>query len=39
MLEKYNRSLNSAKKFSENILKTSKKVLFKKKFNNKKFEF
>ena len=30
MLEKYNRSLNSAKKFSENILKTSKKVLFKK---------
>ena len=39
MLEKYNRSLNSAKKFSENILKTSKKVLFKKSLIIKNLNF
>ena len=39
MLEKYNRSLNSAKKFSENIHKTSKKVLFKKKLIIKNLNF
>lgn len=39
MLEKYNQSLNSAKKFSENIIKTSKKVLFKKSLKIKNLNF
>lgn len=39
MLEKYNQSLNSAKKFSENIIKTSKKVFFKKSLKIKNLNF
>tara|TARA_B100000242_G_scaffold106579_1_gene73859 strand:- start:2360 stop:4063 length:1704 start_codon:yes stop_codon:yes gene_type:complete len=39
MLEKYNQSLNSAKKFSENIIKTSKEVLFKKSLKIRNLNF
>ena len=39
MLEKYNQSLNSAKKFSENIIKTSKKAFFKKSLKIKNLNF
>lgn len=39
MLEKYNQSLNLAKKSSENIIKNSKKVLFKKSLKIKNLNF
>ena len=39
MLEKYNQSLNSAKKFSENIIKTIKNVFFKKNLKIKNLNF